>query len=81
MTSKKIFAQLSWKILEHKCHYYMFSRPIISDYQYDQLEQQYDALAEELGLPKSASDMVDFDVKRPACFEVYQKLLRQKKKK
>jgi hypothetical protein len=29
--------------------------------------KEYDALADKLGLPKSASDMVDFDTNRPSC--------------
>lgn len=74
MTDKERFVELSWQILEHKCRYYELSRPTIKDYEYDMLEKEYDALAAKLGLPASASDMVDFDMARPACKEVYKKL-------
>jgi NAD-dependent DNA ligase len=68
------FIQLSWQILEHKYRYYILVNPVISDYEYDMLEKEYDALADKLGLPKSASDMVDFDTNRPSCQRVAEKL-------
>jgi NAD-dependent DNA ligase len=68
------FVQLSWQILEHKCYYYVLSKPIISDYEYDLLEKEYEALADKLKLPRSASDMVDFDANRPSCQRVMEKI-------
>lgn len=70
----KRFCSLSWKLLEHKCRYYILNKPLIQDYEYDMLEKEYDLLADELGLPKSASDMVGFDEKRPSCKEVIRKI-------
>lgn len=74
MSDDERFARLSWKILEHKCHYYMFNNPQIQDYEYDMLEKEYDALALTLGKPPTASDMVGFDLERPSCRSVYRKL-------
>lgn len=74
MDKHQRYVLLGWQILEHKCRYYVFHSPIITDYEYDMLEREYDGLAAELGLPASASDMVDFDVKRPACHRVLEKL-------
>ncbi len=68
------FLDLSWELLEHKCRYYMFSNPIINDYAYDKLEKEYEALALDLGKPPSATDMVDFDVSRPSCRRVYDRI-------
>lgn len=68
------FVELSWLILEHKYRYYMLSKPIIQDYEYDMLEKEYDGLADEIGLPKSASDMVGFKEDRPCCQKVMEKL-------
>jgi len=55
MEDKKLsrFIKLGWELLEHKCRYYVLSRPTIQDYDYDMLEKEYDALADELGLPNS----------------------------
>lgn len=74
MNKQQRFIQLSWELLEHKCRYYIFSKPSIEDYEYDMLEKEYDALAKELGLPNSVGDMVDFDTSRPACQLVLDKL-------
>jgi hypothetical protein len=80
MTKIERFTALGWQILEHKCRYYILIAPIIDDYNYDMLEKEYDALANELNLPKSASDMVDFDMNRPSCQTVYHKLTYKPKK-
>lgn len=71
---RKRFQELGWQVLEHKCRYYVFMRPIISDFEYDMIEKEYDALAKELGVPPTASDMVDFDDSRPSCRLVLDKL-------
>lgn len=78
---KARYVKLGWELLEHKCRYYIMSNPIIEDYDYDMLEKEYEALAEELGLPKSATDMVDFDTSRPSCQRVMQKLVKSGVKK
>lgn len=75
------FVELGWKLLEHKCWYYMFQDPKVTDYQYDMLEKEYEALASELGLEPSVSNMVDFDMKRPSCERVYNKIWHIKKKR
>ena len=74
MTKKERFIQLSWELLEHKCFYYMLNAPVVSDYEYDKLEKEYDALATELNLPNSVADMVDFDTSRHSCRLVMEKL-------
>lgn len=52
----------------------MLNAPVISDYEYDKLEKEYDALSKELGLPNSVADMVDFDTNRHSCKLVMEKL-------
>lgn len=64
-------------LLEHKCRYYVHSRSTIDDYTFDMLEAEYRKLAEELGEPPSASDMVDFDTKRPSCQRVMDKVAKE----
>jgi len=81
LEKKSRFIELGWQLLEHKFRYYILAEPIIKDYDYDMLEKEYDALADELNLPKSASDMVDFDEKRWACKLVRDKVMRQKRNK
>lgn len=71
---KQRFIQLAWVILEHKCRYYIMDSPIIQDYEYDMIEKEYDALAKELGLEPTASDMVGFNPDRPSCQSVMRKL-------
>ena len=63
---KKV-AELSWKILRAKYHYYIKDNPIMSDYEYDMMEREYDNLCNNLGIKPTASDMVGFDIKRPSC--------------
>lgn len=65
--SKTRFIKLGWELLEHKYRYYILNMNTISDYDFDQLEAEYRKLAEELGLPPSASDMVGFDNTRFSC--------------
>ena len=59
--------KLAWDILRYKYWYYVESKPIISDYEYDQIEKEYERLCKAEGVPPTASDMVDFDWNRPAC--------------
>lgn len=61
------FIKLGWSLLEHKYRYYILNNPQISDHEFDQLESEYRNLAEQLELIPSASDMVDFNMTRPAC--------------
>jgi len=65
--SKNRFIKLGWELLEHKYRYYILNGQTISDYEFDQMEAEYRKLAEELGLPPSASDMVGFDSGRFSC--------------
>lgn len=74
---KERYVFLSWKILEHKARYYMYNAPTITDYEYDMLEKEYDALADELGQPKSASDMVGFKKDRESCKQVLEKIAKK----
>lgn len=71
---KQRFIQLSWEILEHKCRYYIMDSPIVQDYEYDAIEKEYEALAKELGLEPTASNMVGFNPDRPSCQSVMRKL-------
>lgn len=75
MSKNKEYIELGWKLLKYKLMYY---RPelvdeswhedlTISDSSYDLLEKEYSALAEELGLPNTIKDMVDFDEERPSA--------------
>lgn len=66
--------ELSWKLLEAKCAYYVMSKSIMSDFEYDTLEKEYDSLCIELNVPNSVGDMVDFDTSRPACQIVMDKM-------
>ena len=59
--------KLSWDILKYKYHYYVNSAPIISDYEYDMIEKEYEALCKEFNVPPTATDMVDFNWNRPCC--------------
>lgn len=43
------------------------------------LEKEYEALAEELGLPSSASDMIGFKQDRPCCMLVASKIVKEAK--
>ncbi len=61
---------LSWKILEAKYWYYYRSEPKISDYDYDLMEKEYELTCKLLGIEPTASNMVDFDEKRPSCMNV-----------
>jgi hypothetical protein len=74
LDARSRFIKLGWQILEHKYRYYILSKPIVNDYQYDMIEKEYEKLAAELGEPPTASDMVDFDKSRPACIAVALKL-------
>lgn len=81
ISKKDQFIRLGWQILEHKCRYYILLNQSIPDFEYDKLEKEYDDLADELGYPKSASDMVDFDMDRSSCKSVYEKLTAPSPKK
>lgn len=71
----KRFIQLSWKIIEYKMAYYRpdlvhkdhMNKLTVSDVEYDSLENEYKNLADKLGLPASAHEMVGFDLERPCC--------------
>lgn len=71
---KQRYVELGWKILEAKYRYYVLDKPRLQDFEYDMMEKEYDKLADELGLPKSASDMIGFDETRPSCIEVIAKI-------
>ena len=72
--AEKEFIKLGWKLLEAKCAYYIFDRPIMEDKDYDAMERRYDALAKKLGVPTTAVDMVGFDERRPCCKIVLHKM-------
>lgn len=64
---EKDFIRKGWRLLEHRFRYYKMDDPSVSDGEYDRLEREYLALANKLGLPASACDMVDYDMRRPSC--------------
>lgn len=64
---KQKMVKLSWDILKYKYHYYVNDKPIISDYDYDMIEKEYEALCKEFDVPPSATDMVGFNWNRRAC--------------
>lgn len=47
------YQMLAMTLRYHKYLYYKLARPTITDYEYDQLEKRFDALATQYGLPKS----------------------------
>ena len=76
-TDQKRFVKLGWTILECKCIYYALNGDhprAINDYDYDMMEKEYEALAIRLGEEATACNMIDFDMSRPACQQVYNKL-------
>ncbi len=79
--ARQRFIDLGWKLLEHKYRYYILSKPIISDYDYDMLEKEYEQLAIQLNEPPTVTDMVDFDTSRHSCKSVMYKLQPKKKKR
>lgn len=78
MDDKKRFAKLSWTILEHKYRYYILDSPIIEDFEYDLLEREYESLAKKLSLDPTATNMVGFDLSRPSCKTVAEKLIMER---
>lgn len=67
MTDHEEYVKLGWDIIKYKYYYYELAKPLIEDYDYDMIERRYCELADKLGLPKSASEMVGFDRERPSC--------------
>jgi len=71
---EKRFVELSWRLLECKCYHSEFAgepkalkKYVETDQAYDAMEDEYKALAEELGRQPTASDMVGFEAERPSC--------------
>lgn len=71
---EKQFIRLGWRLMEAKFLYYKMDAPILQDHEYDLLEREYDALAKELNLPPTASDMVGFNAGRASGALVADKL-------
>lgn len=67
MSKNKVY-KLAFELLEHKYLYYMCEKPIISDYEFDMLQKEYEELCYKHNIAPTAVDMVDFDIKRPSCF-------------
>lgn len=63
--NKKLkFIRLGWEILHHKFLYYegtKYGLKPISDSEYDEIEDKYRALGEELNMEPRAADLVGFD--------------------
>lgn len=88
MSDRQRFIELGWKILECKYAYYILSRPLMEDRDYDIMEKEYEELGKKLGEEPTASDMVDFKIDRPCARIVmakvdwmFNKPTRKKKKK
>lgn len=52
------------RLLEHRYRYYILDAPILADWVYDYIERYYECVAQDMGLPAIASNMVDFDLSR-----------------
>jgi len=73
--------------MEHKIRYYVFSAPIISDLEYDELEKLYlkgcikykkeNTIVHKKypGLDVKGEGMMEVDMERPSCQLVYSKLI------
>lgn len=67
MTLDQLIIKLAWFLLESKYRYYKLCRPILEDWEFDILEDEYRGWCAIVGLPPTAVDMVGFDSKRPSC--------------
>ena len=67
ISRKERLVKLSWDILKYKFHYYENAKPLITDYQYDMLEKEYEALCKEFEIEPTATNMVGFDWNRRCC--------------
>ena len=81
--TNEAFAKLSWILLEHRVRYYHYDRPVISDEQYDKLEQQYLKGCLELDQPNTlakptelvpGNGMIGLDLERPSVQNVLDKI-------
>lgn len=71
------FVELGWKILECKAEYYgCVDLPTMTDEEYDKIEDEYRGLAKKLNMSPTAADMVGFDLYRPSCRLVMNKLMK-----
>jgi hypothetical protein len=77
---------MSWKLLEYKFAYYhpkllhssWRNDMVISDAEYDALENHYRAKCEEEDIDPTVADMVGFNKDRPSCWLVCRKLMSEK---
>ena len=78
-TKNKRLISLSWELLEHKCKYYKnVGGDPVEDQYYDNLEEEYKYLCSELKIDPNVTNMVGFDMNRPSCKLVFNKLIRKK---
>ena len=52
------------RLLQHRYRYYILDQPVLEDWVYDHLERYYEMIAKDVGIEATASNMVDFDLKR-----------------
>lgn len=84
---EKRFVKLSWELIEHKMRYYYFDYSIISDVEYDKLEQEYLQLCLDLKQPNTVvhkiypgfeavegTGMMEIDMSRPSVMFVWNKI-------
>jgi hypothetical protein len=73
--NKQRFVNLGWFILQSKyCYYLHPNYKHLNDTEYDQIEDEYRQLAITLGLVPTATNMVGFDLNRPSCILVKERL-------
>lgn len=66
VSKKYLFKKLQLDLVKHKCRYYIYADPTISDYAYDKLERKYIAQAKLLGQKNRL--IVGFPTGRPKTF-------------
>ena len=83
----KRYIKLGWELIEHKIRYYIFSNPVISDNEYDNLELEYLKLCMKYKLENTVvhklypnlvvngEGMMEVDMTRPSVQLVYNKLI------
>ena len=69
--------ELSLSLLEHKYRYHQLDRPIISDYEYDMLEREYEKACDELGVHPAMLDAVGWPENHPNARYVIDKVTKK----
>ncbi len=64
---KENFLKMHYNLRKYRYHYYELHENLVSDYDYDMLEKDYDNLADALEIPRElrVSNFVGFDIRIP----------------